>query len=1399
MTEEIPFYIQGAGGGSQTETARTPREDKEGVTGVATYIEQDDGTFVLQSNYTGRAVSLTEIRAVDLLCEGVIDGLVSGEYSYVGRLGNIGYDSATFVPYTSRILNGRTYPYLRSIYWNETPVVDKDNLFNFQQIDVQVTNGKPNGAQVDNINDELTISRGLNERLRGPNQLITKKTKKKQITAADLAAAAALNIPIDIYQNTIATYGAEALTSAEQFAKTYRILNKDCRGAIVNVKISSLSESITEGNRAGDVVKSSIFYNVYYKPIFGSPQAVTVENPGDAEQFGYILGKQENITGKISYGYIRSSRIDFQGDYTSFPDFLGWEIKILRITPDSANSKIRNQTYIDSLTEIYGEKFCYPNSAIVVQNFSAEYFSQIPNRAFDAKLLKVKIPSNYDPIKKTYDGVWDGTWKTNDDGDIQKEWTDNPAWCFYDLLTNKRYGLGRFIDENLIDKWTLYEISQYCDVLVSDGFGGLEPRFTCNLIINTREEAYKVVNDMASVFRAIVYYASGGIYSSQDKPKAPLFKFTNANVEDGNFNYSSTSKRVRHSVAVVRYNDKTDFYRPAVEFVEDVEAIKRYGVREVEVTAFGCTSRGQALRVGRWALLSESLETDIVSFTAGTEGIYLRPGDVIDVHDSYRKGFRHAGRTSDVQVFNNGIKLLLDDNITSIRSGGIYYFSILTPTFSYDPVSVSGLNSADSPDIRRSQIQKIPFYGGQVSEVSGKTFIDFTQNYFGETFDTNNYSLLNNMIWAIEPSGEGVNDPDYQDNKTSYRIFKIEENEPYKYVIAGVQYSEEKYAQIESGLRFESIVDDSAPSPVTNIALTNVILPGNNSVKAIKYNLVISPSAENISSFVLYAKNGAWVEDDFSESFQPDQTTRILDTTPDSRYIIQYLPSTLTSGYFIPLENGTYYFRAYSRNRSNIPSLVPAARSITVNSIEPFQNIRISALRLDGVEDDGLNISRTTGSYTVSEPVFNWQAGFITSTSDYTLSDLKYRITFRKSTDPSAVERATLAESPGGNDPYKPSSIIYHEVKDYEPTTFGLLSYKFDLETNIASFAQYYSNPTGVLREFDVVVESHLEDGTSSAGGNFNTDIRGGINDSLFSNNVGYDIIYVNNPKVPAFSLTSEEGYSACLISNQPGQICTSQYIDANGYINISVDKGSLPSDVAGGFVFSCPFPFTPAEALDGKLTANPNQTIYRSEFTNLDLPIIAQTNLGALKSGWVSIALYDQLDAAFRTAKRETISEYDIYSGLNLASPTVVINDGYVNDDPYRFHTWGIIEATIRTTQDGIDLSAGGSSYNSTLYGYERIEAVGEPRLTPPFRNAINPISAVKQTFRAYFKPEKYSINYYTSISGYNLSNTYYDFDVNLNFSTNGAKTRLVFFTLTNPDVRAVNIPADFNINNPQ
>jgi predicted phage tail protein len=367
----------------------------------------------------------------------------------------------------------------------------------------------------------------------------------------------------------------------------------------------------------------------------------------------------DTISGKTTSKYQRAYRIPLTGTGP-------WDIRMRRLTADSTTQTVQNATWFESYTEIIDAKLRYPNSAIVGVRVDSSQFRTIPRRGYHIRGLRVRVPSNYDPITRAYAGVWDGTFAV--------AWTNNPAWCFYDLVTSERYGLGAFIDADQIDKWALYDIAQYCDEMVPDGFGGEEPRFTCNLYLQTRQEAYTVISTMASIFRGLAWWASGSITAHADKPSDAEMLFTSANVVDGIFNYAGSSIKARHTVALVSWNDPADHYRQKIEYVEDAAGIALYGVVETEVLAAGCTSRGQAHRLGRWMLYSERLETETVSFRAGMDGIYLGPGSVIQTQDAARAGQRFGGRV--VSATTTAITL---DAAVTIEAGQTYTLSAILP------------------------------------------------------------------------------------------------------------------------------------------------------------------------------------------------------------------------------------------------------------------------------------------------------------------------------------------------------------------------------------------------------------------------------------------------------------------------------------------------------------------------------------------------------------------------------------------------------------------------------------------------------------------------------------------------------------------------------------------------
>ena len=470
--------------------------------------------------------------------------------------------------------------------------------------------------------------------------------------------------------------------------------------------------------------------------------------------------------------------------------------------------------------------------------------------------------------------LWDGTFKAD------KQWTDNPAWCFYDLLTNKRYGAGNYVPESNVDKWSLYQIGKYCDELVEDGYGGLEPRFTCNTYITSQDDALKVLNDMASVFRGMFYYANGYVYAINDMPASvPIYTFTNSNVVNGNFNYESTSIKDRNSSVYVRYVDKTNLYKPAVEYVENIESVRRYGQKEAELTAFACTSRGQAQRLGRWLLASEFLETDTVSFDTGPEAVYLKPGDVIKVYDYNKKYQTCGGRINSISFSGvvptnlSGVTFALDRKLDFNFTGAnaLYKFSILSPNYNLDP-SVNGAVTGSTNAVEFRKPLAISYNISSGSSITTGLNFDYVTitglhsflytgiNYTGLSAFTGGASGFSpqGIVWTLENinflDGTSNNDYDY------YRIFRIQEaNDSHTYTIFGTQMMNLKYTQIDSGLALlpdtKRIDLPSSPESVLYCVESENLATNTYTVKlTIKYDQSIY---ENTIGFRVFIRNSS--------------------------------------------------------------------------------------------------------------------------------------------------------------------------------------------------------------------------------------------------------------------------------------------------------------------------------------------------------------------------------------------------------------------------------------------------------------------------------------------------------------------------------------------------------------
>lgn len=330
-------------------------------------------------------------------------------------------------------------------------------------------------------------------------------------------------------------------------------------------------------------------------------------------------------------------------------------MRVRRLTPNQNNNRVADTMRVEAITEVIDAKLRYPNTALLFVEFDASQFQSIPQISVEARGRRVRVPSNYDPQTRSYSGTWDGSFKS--------AWTSNPAWHWYDIVLHKRFGLGRRIDASMVDKWSLYRIAQYCDQSVPDGKGGQEPRFSCNLYLQSRAEAWTVLRDLAAIFRGMSYWSGAEMVAVSDMPEDEAYTFSPSNTvrgDDGShFNYSSSRQRDRHTLALVNYDNPGNGYQSQPVAVNNDRAQRRYDISQLEITAIGCTSEGEAQRRGQWALLTEELEQDAVTFRTGMDGRGLAPGKIIAVADPVKSGKQIGGRLSAV----DGRALTLDRDV----------------------------------------------------------------------------------------------------------------------------------------------------------------------------------------------------------------------------------------------------------------------------------------------------------------------------------------------------------------------------------------------------------------------------------------------------------------------------------------------------------------------------------------------------------------------------------------------------------------------------------------------------------------------------------------------------------------------------------------------------------------
>jgi len=337
------------------------------------------------------------------------------------------------------------------------------------------------------------------------------------------------------------------------------------------------------------------------------------------------------VDGKTTTRYERSRRVDLPTATT------GWLIRVRRLTPNQNSNRIADTMLIAGITEVIDAKLRYPNTALLYIEFDAEQFTNIPAVTVECNARRWMVPSNYDPIQRTYSGAWDGTMKS--------AWTNNPAWITFGVCTEDRFGLGKRIKSFMVDKWELFRIAQYCDQLVPNGLGGTEPRFLCDMNLQGKADAWSLLRDISAIYRGMTYWAQGQLVMQADMPRAQDFDyvFTRSNVIDGKFSYGSTSAKTRCTRALVSYDNRANNYDTDVIPFADPDLQRRYGDRPIELSAIGCTRASEAQRRGKWAILSNNQDRT-VSFKTGMEGVIPLPGHIIPVADSLLAGREIGGR-----------------------------------------------------------------------------------------------------------------------------------------------------------------------------------------------------------------------------------------------------------------------------------------------------------------------------------------------------------------------------------------------------------------------------------------------------------------------------------------------------------------------------------------------------------------------------------------------------------------------------------------------------------------------------------------------------------------------------------------------------------------------------------
>ncbi len=604
------------------------------------------------------------------------------------------------------------------------------------------------------------------------------------------------------------------------------ISNTNAEAVRVTVRIPVLTKQDT---KTGDLHGFEVRYQIHIQANGG----------------GFVLVKDRTVNGKSVDPYEEAWRFSLTAQGSP-----PWDIRVTRITADSEKVTEQNDTFWARYTEIIEEKFEYPDSVVIGIEANSELFGgTIPSRSYELDGLLIKMPDNFDPATRTYNPP---TWG----GGFQTIWSDNPAWCLYDLLTNVRYGAG--IPEVSLDKFAFFDIGKYCDEFIDDGAGSTEPRFKMNILINTRSEAFNLIQALVSVFRGMVYWAGGTIQVSNDQPLTPDAIVTQANVIGGEFRYEGTSFANRHNAILVSWNNPKENYRPIIEVVEDTRDIQKFGMKPSNVVAVGTTSRSQANRVGRWMLETEKSATELVTYLTGLDHLNIVPGQLARIFDPSHMGARFGGRL----VLVSGVTVTLDAKVL-FDADDTYSIEVILPDLTVESrnlVNPSGLLDVVTLSVAFSQLLN----PGTLFGITGTNVVP-----------------------------------------RDFRIVAITENEKNIFEVVGLIHDDNKFARVEQNLKIETLVptlfSSNEIAPPTLFTFKESLFKSNNKVGTrVDVSWTASPDTR-VSMYQVDKKreDGNWEQVKITQF-----TTMEVDDLPPGIIEFRITALALLIGQSKPLESG---------------------------------------------------------------------------------------------------------------------------------------------------------------------------------------------------------------------------------------------------------------------------------------------------------------------------------------------------------------------------------------------------------------------------------------------------------------------------------------------------------------